>query len=79
MPVGWMGARSRRRHAATRFAVEGVLEAEDVDAQLARRVLVEDAVREDAVTRSAPEVREAPFHVLQEEMAEFWSYRTDPK
>jgi hypothetical protein len=46
--------------------------------------LVEDAVREDAVredgaTGSAPEAREAPFHVLQEKMAGFWNYRTDPK
>ncbi len=23
--------------------------------------------------------REAPFHVLQEKMAGFWNYRTDPK
>jgi PqqA peptide cyclase len=41
--------------------------------------LIEDAVREDAVTGIAPEVQEAPFHVLQEKMAGFWSYRTDPK
>ncbi|HKM46342.1 MAG TPA: pyrroloquinoline quinone biosynthesis protein PqqE [Terriglobales bacterium] len=41
--------------------------------------LVEDAVREDAVTDSAPEVREASFHVLQSRMYAFWSYRTDPK
>ncbi|MGA8540363.1 MAG: pyrroloquinoline quinone biosynthesis protein PqqE [Terriglobales bacterium] len=41
--------------------------------------LIEDAVREDTVTASAPEVGEAPFHVLQEKMAGFWSYRTDPK
>jgi PqqA peptide cyclase len=40
--------------------------------------LIEDAVREDAVTGSAPEVHEASFHVLQEKMAGFWSYRTDP-
>jgi pyrroloquinoline quinone biosynthesis protein E len=42
--------------------------------------LIEDAVREDAVTEElAPEAHEAPFHVLQEKMAGFWSYRTDPK
>jgi len=41
--------------------------------------LVEDAVREDAVTGSAPEAREAPFHVLQEKLAGFWTYRMDPK
>jgi pyrroloquinoline quinone biosynthesis protein E len=41
--------------------------------------LVVDAVREDAITASTPEIREAPFHVLQEKMAGFWNYRTDPK
>lgn len=41
--------------------------------------LIEDAVREDAVPRHSPEVREGSFHVLQEKMGEFWSYRTDPK
>jgi len=41
--------------------------------------IVEDAVREDATPGPAPKAREAPFHVLQEEMASFWSYRTDPK
>src|ERR1700687_3320051 len=40
--------------------------------------LIEDAVREDAVAGSPPEAREAPFHVLQEKMGSFWSYRTDP-
>jgi len=41
--------------------------------------LVEAAVREDAVAGSSPEAHAAPFRVLQEEMAGFWSYRTDPK
>jgi len=41
--------------------------------------LIEDAVREDAVMNAAPEVTGAPFHVLQEKMDGFWSYRTDPK
>jgi pyrroloquinoline quinone biosynthesis protein E len=41
--------------------------------------LIEAAVRDDTVAGSAPEAREAPFHVLQEKMAGFWSYRTDPK
>jgi PqqA peptide cyclase len=46
--------------------------------------LIEDAVRENAsagngTPGSALEVREAPFHVLQEKMAGLWSYRTDPK
>jgi pyrroloquinoline quinone biosynthesis protein E len=41
--------------------------------------IVEDAVRENAAIGTTPEAREAPFHVLQEQMASFWSYRTDPK
>jgi PqqA peptide cyclase len=41
--------------------------------------LIEDAVREDAVSGSAPDDHEAPFHVSQEKMDGFWSYRTDPK
>src|SRR5713101_7728881 len=41
--------------------------------------LVEEAVREDAVTGPAPEVQEAAFHVLQEKVGAFWSYRTDPR
>jgi PqqA peptide cyclase len=41
--------------------------------------IVQDAVREDATPGPAPEAREAPFHVLQEKMAGFWSYRTDPE
>jgi PqqA peptide cyclase len=41
--------------------------------------LIEDAVRQDAVAGSVPEAHEAPFHVLQEKMSGFWSYRTDPK
>jgi PqqA peptide cyclase len=41
--------------------------------------LIEDAVREDAVSGFVPEAGAAPFHVLQEKMDGFWSYRTDPK
>jgi PqqA peptide cyclase len=42
--------------------------------------IIEDAVREDAAKESAvSEIREAPFHVLQENMSTLWSYRTDPK
>ncbi|MGZ4813426.1 MAG: pyrroloquinoline quinone biosynthesis protein PqqE [Terriglobales bacterium] len=41
--------------------------------------LIEDAVGEDAAMGPAPEVCRAAFHVLQETMAKFWSYRTDPK
>lgn len=39
----------------------------------------EGAVRDDEAKGSAHKAREAPFHVLQEKMAGFWSYRTDPK
>ena len=31
-------------------------------------------MREDAATGSPPEAREAPFYVLQEKIAGFWSY-----
>ncbi len=41
--------------------------------------VIEDAVREDAVTGLVPAIAEAPSHVLQEKMAGFWIYRTDPK
>ena len=42
--------------------------------------LIEEAVKEDAVKENGvPEIHEAPFHILQNQMAGFWSYRTDPK
>ncbi len=41
--------------------------------------LVEEAVRAVDEAGAVPEAREAPFHVMQEEMGGFWSYRTDPK
>ena len=46
--------------------------------------LIEDAVREDAgaakeSSGSAFGAREAPFHVLQEKMDGFWSYRSGPE
>ena len=45
--------------------------------------LIEVAVSQDAVKDSgvpaAPEIREAPFHILQEKMSAFWTYRTDPQ
>jgi pyrroloquinoline quinone biosynthesis protein E len=41
--------------------------------------LIERAVGEDATAKVAPEAREAPFHVLQEKMTGFWTYRVDPK
>jgi PqqA peptide cyclase len=46
--------------------------------------LIEIAVRIDTAKRTdaagpAPHAQEAPFHVLQEKMSSFWSYRTDPK
>jgi PqqA peptide cyclase len=45
--------------------------------------VVENAVCEDAVCDEGANVlsdrgREAPFHVVQQKMARFWSYRTDP-
>jgi PqqA peptide cyclase len=42
--------------------------------------LIDSAIRDDgqALARTA-EISEAPFHILQEKMAGFWSYRTDPK
>ncbi|MGB8013131.1 MAG: pyrroloquinoline quinone biosynthesis protein PqqE [Terriglobales bacterium] len=62
------------------FLLTGNASATDPVCELApAHHLIEDAVREDAVPRSIPEVREAPFHVLQEKMTGFWSYRTDPK
>ncbi len=41
--------------------------------------LIEEAVREDAVADSIAVAQEGSFHVLQEKMDGFWSYRTDPK
>jgi len=46
--------------------------------------LIEEAVREEVATGdkslvSAAQAQEAPFHVLQEKMSGFWTYRTDPK
>jgi pyrroloquinoline quinone biosynthesis protein E len=62
------------------FLLTGDASATDPVCELAPlHQLIVDAVREDTVAASAPEVHEAPFHVLQEKMAEFWSYRTDPK
>ncbi len=40
--------------------------------------LVVEAVRQDTASLSA-EIHEAPLHLLQDKMAGFWSYRTDPK
>jgi PqqA peptide cyclase len=41
--------------------------------------LIEEAVREDAVADAVTGAQEGSFHVLQEKMDGFWSYRTDPK
>jgi PqqA peptide cyclase len=62
------------------FLLTGDARATDPVCELAplHRV-IEDAVREDAATESFPPPHQAPFHVLQEKMAGFWSYRTDPK
>jgi pyrroloquinoline quinone biosynthesis protein E len=41
--------------------------------------LVVDAVRANDSESAVPGVLEAPFHVLQEKMGAFWTYRTDPE
>ena len=41
--------------------------------------LIEDAVCDDTKISAGREMLETPFHVLQDKMAGFWSYRTDPK
>ena len=41
--------------------------------------LIEDAVRGDTKVSAGREMLETPFHVMQNKMAGFWSYRTDPK
>ena len=46
--------------------------------------LIEEAVRSDgkpndAAAATVAEIAEGPFHVLQQKMTGFWSYRTDPK
>jgi PqqA peptide cyclase len=46
--------------------------------------LIEAAVRDESAMRdqsalSSVGAQEAPFHVLQQKMSGFWSYRTDPK
>ncbi len=67
------------------FLLTGNASATDPVCELApMHSLIEDAVRADAVPEngapgSAPQARQAPFHVLQEKMDGFWSYRTDPK
>jgi PqqA peptide cyclase len=62
------------------FLLTGDAGATDPVCELApMHYLIEEAVREDAVAGAVAEVREGSFHVLQEKMASFWSYRTDPK
>ena len=41
--------------------------------------MIEDAVREDAGNGRGQGRERFTFHVLQENMVGFWSYRTDPK
>jgi PqqA peptide cyclase len=41
--------------------------------------LVVEAVRANDSESAVSDVIEAPFHVLQEKMSAFWTYRTDPK
>ena len=68
------------------FLLAGDASATDPVCELApMHHLVEDAVRRDAVPAdhagalALGDTREAPFHVLQQKMVDFWSYRTDPK
>ncbi|MGA9527185.1 MAG: pyrroloquinoline quinone biosynthesis protein PqqE [Terriglobales bacterium] len=67
------------------FLLAGDASATDPACELApMHRVIEDAIRNDGVREAEPadlvrEPREAPFHVLQEKMAGFWSYRTDPK
>lgn len=45
--------------------------------------LIKDALGNDGgqqgMSNFVPETRDAPFHVLQQKMADFWNYRIDPK
>jgi len=67
-------------HRCKAFLLTGDARATDPVCELAPlHHLIEDAVRGDAAMGPAPEVRQAAFHVLQETMGKFWSYRTDPK
>ena len=63
------------------FLLTGNASATDPVCELAPlHQLIKDAISEDAVkTDRIPEIREAPFHVLQEKTSGLWSYRTDPK
>ena len=40
---------------------------------------LENGPRDDEPASPAHDFRQAPFHILQEKMAGFWTYRTDPK
>jgi PqqA peptide cyclase len=63
------------------FLLTGDAAATDPVCQLAPTHHLVDAALAETPTEGPvrPEVQEAPFHVLQEKMAGFWSYRTDPK
>jgi pyrroloquinoline quinone biosynthesis protein E len=63
------------------FLLTGDAAATDPVCQLApTHYLVEATLSESrAETGNLPVVREAPFHILQEKMAGFWSYRVDPE
>jgi pyrroloquinoline quinone biosynthesis protein E len=66
------------------FLLTGDASATDPVCELASsHWVIENAVREDAVPDGGTNSfdhrgRDGPFHVLQERMANFWSYRTDP-
>ena len=61
------------------FLLTGDAAATDPVCQLApTHHLVESAVAQND-TKSSVHPEETPFHILQEKMAGFWSYRTDPE
>jgi PqqA peptide cyclase len=63
------------------FLLTGDAAATDPVCQLApTHRLIEATLRESHAQNGAlDEVREAPFHILQGKMADFWSYRVDPE
>jgi pyrroloquinoline quinone biosynthesis protein E len=62
------------------FLLTGDAKATDPVCELAPlHNLVVDAVRANDLENTVPAPPEAPFHVLQEKMGTFWTYRTDPK
>ncbi len=61
------------------FLLTGDASATDPVCELAPlHQIIEDALRADGSSGQSLEASEAPFHILQEKMAGFWTYRTDP-